>query len=339
MRKLSNTNSLGREKPRIGIDLLGSDVSPVILLKSILTTYEQLYAEIDLVLFLRREDVSPLIPSSISTVLVTEFVTMDDNPLVVLRKKKNSSMARGMHMLKSKEIDAFISAGNTGALMASAKTTLKMLKGIQRPALLTLIPAKGKEVAVLDVGATTNCKPSYLLQYAQMGIAYQMSRGVEKPLVGLLNVGSEAKKGTPQHREAYLALQKFSQKFSYDVFKGNIEGRDIFEGPVDVLVTDGFTGNVFLKTAEGIAGFLLEEMLIAFQQVPSPSKSLEETLLRCKKRLDYTEYPGALLCGVDGVVIKCHGNSCSKALGNTLIEALELTRHNFLEKLKSQLSL
>ena len=339
MRKLSSTNSLGREKPRIGIDLLGSDASPEILLDSILTTYEHLNAEIDLVLFLKSEDLSSHIPSSISTVFVTEFVTMDDNPLIVLRKKKNSSMARGMDMLKSKEIDAFISAGNTGALMASAKTTLKMLKGIQRPALLTLIPAKGKEVAVLDVGATTDCKPSYLLQYAQMGIAYQRSRGIENPIIGLLNVGSEAKKGTPQHREAHLALQKFSQKFSYDVFKGNIEGRDIFKGPVDIVVTDGFTGNVFLKTAEGIAGFLLEEMLIAFQQVISPSKSLEETLLRCKKRLDYTEYPGALLCGVDGVVIKCHGNSLPKAISNTLIEAQQLIRHNFLENVKAQLSL
>ena len=337
MRKLSYTSSLGREKPCIGIDLLGSDVSPEALLHSILSTYNKISSELDLVLFLRDEDLSSLIPSSISTVLVTEFVTMDDNPLAALRKKKHSSIACGMQMLKNREIDAFISAGNTGALMASAKTTLKMVKGIQRPALLTLIPVKGKEVAVLDVGATTSCKPSSLLQYAQMGIAYQKSRGIEKPLVGLLNVGSEAKKGTPQHREAYLALQKFSQGFCYEVFKGNIEGRDIFEGPVDVLVTDGFTGNVFLKTAEGIAGFLLEEMLTALDQVPSASEPLKETLSRCKKRLDYSEYPGALLCGVNGIVMKCHGNSRPKAMGLTMIEALELTRHNFLEKVKSQL--
>jgi len=339
MRKLNNNDSLGRALPRIGIDLLGSDVSPHILLQSVLSAHQRLHSKAEFVLFLKNEEMDTSIPSEISTVLVTEIVTMEDSPLSVLRKKKHSSIGKGMAMLKDLEIDAFISAGNTGALMASAKTTLKTLKGIQRPALLTLMPAKNKEVAVLDVGANIKCKPSYLLQFAHMGIAYQKSRGIEKPTVGLLNIGSEARKGTPEHQEAYLALQKLSKQASYKVFHGNIEGRDVFKGPVDVLVTDGFTGNVFLKTAEGIAGFLLEELEHTMRQIQSPEMMVQETLAKCKKRLDYSEYPGALLCGVSGIVIKCHGSSKPQALERSIEATIELISHNFLEKVKSQLSL
>lgn len=341
MRKLSNhkSTSLGRKKPRIGIDLLGSDVSPHTLIDSVLSSYEKHSSNVEYVLFLREEDISAFLPTTITTVTVSEVITMDDSPLSALRKKKHSSISKGMNMLKEGEINAFISAGNTGALMASAKTTLKMLKGIQRPALLALIPAKGKEVAVLDVGAITKCKPSYLLQFAHMGIAYQKSRGLEMPSVGLLNIGSEAKKGTPEHQQAYLALQKLNQKSSYGVFLGNIEGRDVFEGPVDVLVTDGFTGNVFLKTAEGIAGFLLEEMLFAMKNIPVNSQALQEILVKCQKRLDYSEYPGALLCGVDGIVMKCHGSAKPRALEHSLDATIELVQHNFLEKVKSQLTI
>lgn len=339
MRKQSNKSSLGRAKPRIGIDLLGSDVPPHLLLKSALSAYERLSSKADFVLFLRNEDLPVPLPSQISSVIVTEIVTMEDNPLIVLRKKKHSSIGKAMAMLKEHEINAFISAGNTGALMASAKATLKTLKGIQRPALLTLMPAKNKEVAVLDVGANIKCKPSYLLQFAHMGIAYQKSRGIERPTVGLLNIGSEARKGTPEHQEAYLALQKLSQKASYPVFLGNIEGRDVFEGPVDVLVTDGFTGNVFLKTAEGIAGFLLEELELTMLQIQSPGLNFQETLAKCKKRLDYSEYPGALLCGANGIIMKCHGSSKPQALEHSIEAVIKLVAHNFLEKVKSQLML
>lgn len=323
----------------MGIDLLGSDVSPCTLIHSVLRSQEKHGPHVEYVLFLRNGDINISLPPTITTVIVSEVITMEDSPLSVLRKKKHSSIGRGMHMLKEGEIDAFISAGNTGALMASAKTTLKMLKGIQRPALLALIPAKGKEVAVLDVGAVTKCKPTYLLQFAHMGIAYQKSRGLDNPSVGLLNIGSEAKKGTPEHQEAYLALQKLNQNSSYSVFRGNIEGRDVFEGPVDVLVTDGFTGNVFLKTGEGIAGFLLEEILLAMKNVPANSQALQEILAKCQKRLDYSEYPGALLCGVEGIVMKCHGTAKPRALEHSLDAAIELVQHNFLEKVKSQLSI
>ncbi len=183
---------------------------------------------------------------------------MDDDPLIAVRRKKDSSLCQGLQYLKEKKIDAFVSAGNTGALLFAAKTTLKTLKGIDRPALLALLPTKKKEVAVLDVGANLSLKPDHIVQFAQMGIAYQKSRGIENPIVGLLNIGIEAKKGTPQLQEAYLKLDAMNRDQPF--FAGNIEGKDVFHGNIDVLVTDGFTGNVFLKTAEGIAAFILEQL-------------------------------------------------------------------------------
>lgn len=264
---------------------------------------------------------------------------MDDNPLAVLRKKKNSSIGKGMQLLKEKKIDAFISAGNTGALLAAAKTTLKTIKGIQRPAFMTLLPARNKKVAVLDVGANVKCKTSMMVQFAQMGIAYQQSQGCINPSVGLLNIGVEEKKGTIEHQQAYVALQKLNQALNYEAFLGNIEGRDVFKGPVDVLVTDGFTGNIFLKTAEGMANFLIEEISKEISQDPSCRASLSSSLSNLKKKLDYSEYPGAILCGVNGLVIKCHGTTSEQAVCHSIYAAKTLLSQKFLETVKSHISL
>lgn len=239
-------------------------------------------------------------------------------------------------MLQEKKLDAFISAGNTGALVASAKMCLRMLPGIARPALLALMPTQKKEVAVIDIGANISYKVEHLLQFAQMGIAYQKSRGINYPTVGLLNIGTEQKKGTPTLREAYKQLQALNQTSSASpTFVGNIEGRDVFKGGIDILVTDGFTGNIFLKTAEGIASFILDELWERMEQ--EATLSVKQAFGSLHHRLSHTEFPGAIICGIDGVVVKCHGNAAPAALISSIKGAIRLVEHQFLSKIKAQL--
>lgn len=180
-------------------------------------------------------------------------------------------------------------------------------------------------------------KPIHLMQFAAMGIAYQRSRGIENPIVGLLNIGTEAQKGTPQRREAYAELEKLNRE--RQVFLGNVEAKDVFQGEIDVLVTDGFTGNVFLKTVEGIASFILEQL----ESFSTPDGEKNDSYLaspidKLKNRLQYTEYHSAILCGVDGIVIKCHGNAGAKAFTNGIKSALRLVEHRFLEKIVKNLA-
>jgi phosphate acyltransferase len=304
---------------RIGIDLMGCDAAPEDLYRAILQLIQDGFPA-QIVCFASYEVGGEL---NNSIIKCSQVIQMDDDPLLAVRRKKDSSLCQGLQYLKEKKIDAFVSAGNTGALLFAAKTTLKTLKGIDRPALLALLPTKKKDVAVLDVGANLSLKPDHLVQFAQMGIAYQKSRGIEKPIVGLLNIGTEAKKGTPQLQEAYLKLDAMNRDQLF--FAGNIEGKDVFHGNIDVLVTDGFTGNVFLKTAEGIAAFILEEL----------SRNKHE-ISGLRSRMHYAEYPGAILCGVNGVVVKCHGDSSPETFIHGIKNALRLVEHGFLEKIKIQ---
>lgn len=336
MRKQSSPLSLGNPRPHIGLDLLGSDLPPSHILKHLISFCEKLSHEADFTFFLRKEDIVDSIPDCIRVAIATETITMSDHPLTVLRKKRHSSIGLGMQMLKEGKINAFISSGNTGAILAAAKTTLKTFKGIQRPALLALIPAKDKRVAVLDVGANAKCRPSLLAQFARLGIAFQESQGIRAPKVGLLNIGAEAGKGTPEHQATYEALLKLNKHKK--TFSGNIEGRDVFSGPIDVLVTDGFTGNVFLKTAEGIGSFLLSEITSTVGLLGDNADKAKELMQNLKKRLDYSEYPGALLIGVHGLVLKCHGNATEKAFESSIKQALSLIHCNMLDKIDSILS-
>lgn len=324
-------------RPRIGIDLHGSDTPTNVLLESVLIAYQKLSLQAEFFLFLQQEQIPPNLPKDLHIIPVTDIVTSEDPPLFVLRKKKNSSISKGMQMLKEGQIDAFVSMGNSGAILASAKNTLKTLKGIQRPALMTLIPAKSKEIAVLDVGASTQCKPISMLHFAYMGIAYQKILGNQRPTVGLLNIGSEEKKGTPEHQQAYRILQKLNDGSDYPVFLGNIEGRDVFQGPIDVLVTDGFTGNVFLKTAEGTANFLVSQMIQMASDASIANEKQIAFIHACQKKLDYAEYPGAILCGVRGIVMKCHGASPPQSLIKTIESAIKLSAEGFLEQIISEL--
>lgn len=325
-------------RPRIGIDLLGCDTPAEELLKALVDFPLEGAHPPKFTLFATK-DVFAKVPTPSDFICheVTEVITMEDDPLAAVRRKKDSSIHVGMNQLKKYELDAFISAGNTGAILASATLTLPLLPGIDRPALMTLMPTKLEPVAVLDVGANINVKAENLLQFAQMGIAYQKTRGIAHPTVGLLNIGEERQKGTPELRKAYEILEALNRDAPFDkpVFIGNIEGRNVFHGNIDVLITDGFTGNVFLKTAEGIAGFILDQLenIKLVEMFPT----LKGMINPLRHRLHYAEYPGAILCGIEGIVIKCHGESEPDTIITSIRSAAHLVNHFFLEKIKSEL--
>jgi len=318
----------------IGVDLLGSDLPPHEFLKEVLGFSRDLPETINLVLFGTPSLFESLHPPRLNVVFhpVEEVITMEDAPLAAIRKKRNSSLCTGIRFLKEGRLQAFVCAGNTGALIACAKIELPSLPPIERPALMTLLPSKESEMAVLDVGANTTNSADHLVQFALMGIAYQRSRGVLLPRVGLLNIGSEAKKGTPELQEAYNKLLLMSESSSSFCFVGNIEGRDAFLGRVDVLVTDGFTGNVFLKTAEGIAALILDEL----EECSPDAKGI---LSEIRARLHYAEHPGAILAGVDGIVLKCHGSVSPQSLIRSITTAARLVQHDFLSQIKTELTL
>lgn len=318
--------------PLIGVDLMGSDTPPEELVQALIQLGEQAFPA-EFLVFASPETVG-MLPASLSSVVCADTITMDDDPSLAVRRKKESSLSQGLRYLNGKAIDAFISAGNTGALLLASKTTLKTLPGIDRPALLALLPTYKSELAVLDVGANLSLKSHHILQFAAMGIAYQKSRGIENPTVGLLNVGVEAIKGTPQIREAYAKLELLNR--DRPTFLGNIEGRDVFRGDIDVLVTDGFTGNVFLKTAEGLASFILHQLEMKAMGGPSV---LKHEIASLRERLYMTEQPGAILCGVDGIVVKCHGNTTSETFLSSIKGAARLVEHRFLEKIVSHLKI
>lgn len=304
----------------IGVDLMGNDNIPQVLIEALKTL--PLPPSVQLVAIGTPELERSAAPFGF--ISAPEVIGMEEHPLLALRKKRNASLCVGLRLLKEGKLDAFVSAGNTGALVSSAKMILTTLKGILRPCLLTLMPTKKNPVAVLDVGANVQAKASHLVQFAWIGSAYQKTRGIEKPSVGLLNIGSEALKGTSELRLAYHKLQNL-QGAPFR-FAGNIEGTSVFDGNVDVLVTDGFTGNVFLKTAEGIASLMLDKI------TPSPSD------FKTFQSLHYAEYPGALLAGVKGIVIKCHGYSTPKGFTNAVLGAVELAQERFIQLLQNKLS-
>lgn len=312
---------------RIGIDIMGSDNAPDALLKALQAL--SLPEHIRLIAVGSSEfeaDASPL-----SYIVASQTIEMDDPPLTAVRKKKDSSLCVGLRLLKTGAIDAFVSAGNTGALVSASKMILGNLPGILRPALLALMPTKKKPVAVLDVGAGVEAKASHLLQFAWMGAAYQKARGIQDPVIGLLNIGSEKIKGTSELRLAYEKLQSAPFRFA-----GNIEGTSVFNGDVDVLIADGFTGNIFLKTAEGIASLILDRL---YTHIPAPElKKIQPHLTDLHRSLHYAEFPGALLAGVKGVVIKCHGYSTPQGFANAVRGAAELVEENFLQSLQNKLS-
>lgn len=303
---------------RIGVDLMGNENAPQVLLEEL----QKLPLPKGVTLFAIGEPQFATSSSSLEYVPTSDVIRTDEHPLQALRKKKNASIPVGMRLLREKQLDAFVSAGNTGALVFAAKVILRTLPGILRPSLLALMPTKKSPVAVLDLGANVQVKAAHLVQFARVGIAFQKMRGIENPAIGLLNIGSEALKGTSELKLAYHELKKRKNLN----FVGNIEGKTVFDGDVDVLVTDGFTGNVFLKTAEGIASLILDK-------IQADAKDVKKF-----QSLTLAEYPGALLAGVRGIVVKCHGYSSPKGFVNAVLGSIELSQEGFVQKILNELS-
>ena len=266
----------------------------------------------------------------------TETIEMEDQPTVAIRHKKDSSMVVGFRMLKEGEGDVFISAGNSGALLTGATLIVGRIRGIDRPALAGILPAYKSRLLLIDAGSNTNCKPINLLQFAQMSSIYLKNTfGIEHPAIGLLNIGTEETKGNDLVRESYNLLKEKSEELGIN-FVGNVEGRDAFSGKIDAIVTDGFTGNVFLKTTEGVGKFvkrtltesLTHNLLTKILALPSLP-----AIKRFSKEMDYKSYGGALFLGVKKPVVKAHGSSDALLFEYTIIQAEKFVENKAVDKM------
>lgn len=260
---------------------------------------------------------------NIEVVNATEVISNNESPAMAVRKKKDSSISKGMRMLKEGEVDAFISGGSTGALLSAGLLILGRIRGIKRPAIAAFFPKIGMNDTslILDCGANAESRPEYLLQYGIMGsIFVEKVKGIENPEVMLLNVGAEEEKGDPLHKESFELLRNADINF-----KGNCEGRDVPFGCCDVVVTDGFSGNVFLKSSEGVALAVMKrikqkmtEGLVAKAGALLSYNKLKEI----KKEFDYSEEGGAPILGLKGPVLKIHGSSKANAVYNAILKAI-----------------
>jgi glycerol-3-phosphate acyltransferase PlsX len=253
----------------------------------------------------------------VEAVVTTEIIEMGEHPAAAVRAKKDSSIVVGARLVRDKRADAFFSAGSTGAAMAAATLVMGRIKGVNRPAIATVLPTAGPPCVMLDVGANADCKPENLLQFAEMGEAYaSVVLGVAAPRVALLNIGEEPTKGSVLAQEAHALLAE-----KVPSFVGNIEGREVLAGTADVIVTDGFTGNVALKLLEGTSKVLLGQVKDAMTSTvltKIAAAALKPAMLRLKERLDPDTYGGAPLLGVDGVCIIGHGSSGAVAVENAI---------------------
>ncbi|ABK44153.1 phosphate:acyl-[acyl carrier protein] acyltransferase [Magnetococcus marinus MC-1] len=269
----------------------------------------------------------------------SEVVEMDEKPAVALRTKKDSSMRVGANLVKENQVDAFVSAGNTGALMATAKFVLKTLRGIDRPAIASVIPAVGGETLMLDLGANVDCSSEHLCQFALMGSIFANAvLGVRAPRVGLLNIGEEDTKGNEQVRDAGEQLKARSATLiPGGSYVGNVEGTDIFKDTVDVVVCDGFVGNVSLKSIEGTAKMLTHYLRGAFTKNWKTKLMylIARPALRCfRDEMDPRKHNGAILLGLNGVVVKSHGGADSVAYAHAIHVAVDLAEKQVTKRIR-----
>ena len=311
-----------RNAVRVALDAMGGDRGPEVTVEGAVTAARELGSTVILVGdervlqgHLDRHDVRGL---GLSIRHAPEAVEMSESPMAALRKKKHSSIRVGLDLVKRGEAEAFVSAGNTGAVMATALVVLGALPGVERPAIAVVLPTLTNRAVLLDVGANVDCKARHLLQFAIMGNVYARDiLGQPRPRVGLLSIGEEEIKGNELTREAFKEME---DKPSLN-FIGNVEGRDVFSGTADVIVCDGFTGNVALKISEGLAEtmlHLLREELRKDLRGRAGSLLLIPTFRRFKRRIDSSEFGGAPLLGVNGVCMISHGRSIGKAIRNAI---------------------
>ena len=331
---------------KILIDAMGGDLAPGCAVEGALLA-AQAYPDCEIVLVGDEAQVKPLLEGkampNISTVHTTEVITMDDDPATAVRRKKDSSMAVCLKMLLQGDAEGMVSAGSTGALLTGAKLVAKRIRGIRRAAIGTLFPQRGGGKALmLDSGANAECTPEYLLQFAYLGHFFMKTQmGIENPRIGLVNNGTEEHKGDELRKETHKLLQEAHEAGRIN-FVGNVEGREALSGACDVLVCDGFTGNVMLKTIEGAAGFLMKELKdILYANLPSKLAALvlKPGLSKLKKMLDYKEVGGAPMLGISKTVVKAHGSSNGQAICNAVGQAIAFERSGFIRMVEENIDL
>jgi phosphate acyltransferase len=327
----------------LAVDAMGGDHGPSVTIPAsinALSKYDQLHIILvgDKKLIQTELQKNKYTNTRLSIQHASEVVEMDESPQSALKNKKDSSMRVAINLIKEEKAQACVSAGNTGALMATARYVLKMLPGIDRPAIASSLPSQKGTTYMLDLGANTDCTAENLLQFAVMGAMLVSSvTGNPKPSVGLLNIGSEDMKGNEVVRQAGELLRR-----SHLNFYGNVEGNDIFKGTTDVVVCDGFVGNVALKTAEGIAQLMGRFLTQEFKRNWITKSMAFVSLLvlnRFKKRLDPRRYNGASFLGLKGIVVKSHGGADSYSFFYAIQTAIEETKNNVLENIQKQLEL
>jgi glycerol-3-phosphate acyltransferase PlsX len=325
---------------KIVLDAMGGDFGPAPNVEAAVNTAREFGWEI--VLVGRQELIRPLLVQHntanlhLPIVHASEVIEMGEHPAQAVKTKKNSSMVVGMQMVRNGDADAFVTMGNTGGALAAALFHLGRIQGIQRPALSAAFPTAKGWVLLLDVGANADCKPEYLLQFALMGSIYaERVMGIRNPRVGLISNGEEETKGSELVRQAHALLKQAPINFI-----GNVEGRNLPAGSADVFVTDGFTGNVMLKLAEGMGEFIkgmLREEIMRTTAGKLGGLLIKDALSRVSKRTDYQEIGGAPLLGVDGVVIIGHGRSQARAIRSALMRAAEAVERGVVDAIEAGL--
>ena len=325
---------------KIILDAMGGDHAPQAPVMGAVEAVKKYGSQITLVgrgeeiLGVLRENGIAALPKGLEIANADDVVDMHDDPAAVIHKRKNSSMVVGLKMLADGQGDAFISAGSTGALLTGATLLVKRVKGLRRAAMGPAMPNKaGGKTIIVDCGANAECTPEFLLQFGLVGSLHaKKSLGIENPRVGLLNIGTEDSKGTPLQKEAYGLLKAASEQGIIN-FIGNIEGRDVLLGEVDVVVCDGFSGNVLLKSIEGTAYFMGSLMKHKIGYLFCKS-GVDEVM----KMMDYREIGGTQFLGIKKPVIKAHGSSDALAFRNAVRQAEEAAKANAAEELAEELA-
>ncbi len=334
---------------KIILDAMGGDNAPDATIKGAVKAIKEIDSEIVLVgnediinkkikEFYNKNNIKE-ISEKLSIHNSTEEITMEDIPTQAIKHKKDSSMVIGFNMLKQEEGDVFISAGNSGALLTGATLLVGRIKGVDRPAMAPILPSYKKGVMLIDAGANTNCKPINLLQFAQMANVYlKKIYNIERPRIGILNIGTEETKGNDLVKESYNLLKESAERYDIN-FAGNVEGREIFAGELDAVVADGFTGNIVLKTVEGLGKFVKRTLTEELKRNIFTTICAVPTLPAIKKfakRMDYKEYGGALFLGVKKPVVKAHGSSDEKLFYYTIKQAENFAKSGTVEIMKKE---
>jgi len=318
----------------IAVDAMGGDNAPSAIVAGARRAHEE--HGIPVVLVGRPDEIGDT--GDIPVIAASEVIAMDADPGSSVRTMKDSSLVRAAEAVRDGQASAMVSAGNTGATMASALLRTGRIKGVSRPAIATAIPGPvGPPTVLLDAGANAECRAEWLVQFAQMGAVFARARfEIEKPRVALLSIGEEAGKGSPLVKEAWGLLDAVDWSARGAEFVGNVEGRDLMGAEADVVVTDGFTGNVALKTLEGCAKNIISSLLEAFESTPEAKEASEKllpALLPLYQRFNADSYGGAMLLGTKGPCIISHGSSSDEAMMNAISVAAEMVTSDLVGKI------